>query len=381
MKIVLFANTDWYLYNFRLPLARTLLDAGWEVLLLSPPGKFSHRLTAGGFAWQPIDLSPKGLHPLEELRTLVQLVALYRREKPDLVHHFTIKCVLYGSAAALWAHVPRVVNSITGLGYVFVSRKLAARVLRFGVMLLYRALLRRTMVIFQNPDDRRFFIDKKMVIPRDTRVILGSGVDTTFFTPLPEPAGEPLVVLPARLLWDKGVGEFVAAAQILKQAGVAARFVLVGASGSDNPAAITSEQVAEWAQAGWVEYWGFSDDIRSVLARSHVVCLPSYREGLPRILVEAAACGRAMVAADVPGCREVVRDGENGLLVPPRDPSALAAAIQSLIEDPNRRQRMAERSRQIAVERFSIDIVNRETIQCYQEMVETSKMTRRGKRA
>ncbi|NPV57226.1 MAG: glycosyltransferase family 4 protein [Anaerolineae bacterium] len=367
MKILLFANTDWYLYNFRLPLAHALREQGHQVLLVSPRGKFHHHLTDAGFTWIPIDLSPKGLNPLQEIKTARALLALYRQEKPHLVHHFTIKCVLYGSMAARLSRVPAVVNAITGMGYVFINQKPGARLLRWFVIQLYRLLLRRTRVIFQNPDDRQFFLDLKMVQPENTHVIMGSGVDCTLFTPLPEPDGTPVVTLPARMLWDKGVGEFVAAARILKNDGIAARFVLVGASDSDNPAAIAAAQLKAWEQEGLIEYWGFNDDIQGVLARTNLVCLPSYREGLPRILIEAAACGRAQVTTNVPGCREVVQDGINGLLVPARDAHALAEALRALIEDPARRKEMAKRAREVAVNGFSTERVNRETIQIYQQ--------------
>lgn len=363
MKVILFANTDWYLYNFRLPLAQALQERGDEVLLLSPAGPYVERLRAAGFRWQEFSLDRKGTNPLVDGLALLKLWRLYRREKPDLVHHFTIKCVLYGSMAAWLAGVKITVNAITGLGYAFTGNR---KWLRIMVSNLYRLLLRGTWVIFQNPDDQSAFVQKGLVDPARSVLIRGSGVDTIRFQPSPEPEGIPLVILPARMLWEKGIGEFVEAASILKECGVEARFALVGDTDTGNAFAVPTEKLQEWKEKKLVEWWGWQDDMTGIYAQAHIVCLPSYYgEGIPKTLIEAAACGRPLVAADMPGSREIVRNRENGLLVPPRSGQAVADALQVLIRDPELRKEMGQKGRQIAVGEFDLQHVLRNTLEFY----------------
>lgn len=371
VKIIYFANTDWYLYNFRINLAQAMRERGHEVVLMSPPGEYGERLQAAGFRWIEFPLSRKGVNPLIEMGVLNRLTDVYTQENPDLVHHFTVKCVTYGSLAAKRAGVPHIVNAVTGLGHVFVENGLPVRLLRLIVRGLYRRAMRQTQVIFQNPDDQRLFQEMGLVNESHSTLIRGSGIDMNRFVPLPEPeTSTPLVVLPARILWNKGVGEFVEAAHILRSEGVPARFALVGVADSGNPAAVSLVQLGEWQKEGVVEWWGWQEHIEAVFAMAHIVCLPSYREGVPRVLAEAAACSRALVTTDVPGCREVVRDGENGFLVPPRDASALADALRKLIKDAHLRRRMGQRGREIAAAEFSTDRVVSETIAIYERLLQ-----------
>ncbi len=358
MKILLFANTDWYLYNFRLELAQTLRANGHEVVLASPEGVFAHRLQELGFRWVCFPMAQRGLNPLVELSTIVRLFALYHRENPDLVHHFTVKCVLYGSLACYFLGIHAVVNSVEGLGYVFAEGKRQRPWLRGLVKLIYRLVLRPTWVIVLNPDDRQFFLKNHLVNPKRIVMILGTGVDIRQFSPRPELKGIPLIILPARLLWDKGVGEFVVAARQLRTAGQSARFALVGDSDNGNPASVQVDQLQAWEKEGVIEWWGWKENMAGVYAQASIICLPSYyREGLPKTLIEAAACGRPIVATDVPGCREVVRNGENGLLVEARDSKGLARALNYLIQNPNIRAKMGARGRKIAEEEFSLELV------------------------
>ena len=366
MKIILFANTEWYLYNFRLSLAQALRGEGHEVVLVSPPGKYSRCLEEAGFRWIPFPFSTRGMNPLAELATIWRLWALYRREKPDAVHHFTIKCVLYGSLAAQVAGVRRIINAITGLGFVFIGRSRREGGLRWLVKGLYRVALKNTQVVFQNEDDRSLFFELGLVEKNQCCLIPGSGVDTSRFVIKADPSGPVLVVLPARMLWDKGVREYVEAARILKEQGVTARFALVGDTDPDYPACVPEQQLKEWQASGVVEWWGWQEDMPAVYSQAHIVCLPSYREGLPRTLAEAAACGRALVAADVPGCRSIVRQGENGLLVPVRDGQALAEALRTLILDPALRKRMGLRGREIVMKEYSTEKVLADTLRLYQ---------------
>jgi len=367
VKIVLFANTDWYLYNYRLPLARALRQRRHEVLLLSPDGAYSTRLKEAGFKWEAFPLSRRGKNPFYELGTLWRLARFYRRERPEAVQHFTIKCVLYGSLAARWAGVKRVINAIPGLGHVFVSNRWQDRWLRWFVKEMYKFALRGTFVIFQNPDDQALFSREKLVEDGQQRLIRGSGVDMSCYVSLPEPDGVPLVVLPARMLWAKGIEEFVEAGRSLRESGIEARFVLAGDSDTATAGAVPPSQLEAWQKEGVVEWWGWQEDIISVYQKAHIICLPSYYgEGVPRSLVEAAACGRAVIGADTPGCREIVHHGVNGLLVPPRDSQALAGAIRYLVENPSLRREMGAKGREVAAIGFSLDKVIAENLALYE---------------
>jgi glycosyltransferase involved in cell wall biosynthesis len=367
VKIALFANTDWYLAHYRLPLAQALFSRGDDVVFISPAGKYHTALEQAGFRWIEFPLDSKGINPFIEVATIMRLMQLYRREQPDLIHHFTVKCVLYGSLAARLAGIKRIVNSITGLGYVFTEQGFGVRVMRLIVNAFYRIALPGSRVIFQNPDDLDIFLRDRLIKESDAVVIRGSGVDVTMFTASREPGGVPIIILPSRMLWHKGVREFVDAARLLKEEGVQARFVLVGDSDPLNPASIPNDQLKAWDESGVIEWWGWRDDMKSIFSQTHIVCLPSYyREGVPRALVEALASGRPIVTTDAPGCREVVADGVNGLLVQPCDSVGLAKALRSLIENPALRQKMGLRSREIAEKDFSVEMVIAQTLGVYQ---------------
>lgn len=376
MKILLFANTDWYLYNFRLELAKVLRDRGDQVVLVSPGGPYASRLQELGYRWLSFPMQRDGMNPWIEMGTIARLVRLYLAEKPDLAHHFTVKCVLYGSLACSLTGIRRVVNSVTGLGYVYMENGGRRRWLQGLITAFYRLVLRKTRVIFQNPDDRDTFLERRLVEPAQVALIRGSGVDLEKFSPQPEPPGPPLVILPARLLWDKGVGDFVAAARLLRVEQPHLRFALVGDSDPGNPAAVPEVQLQAWVQEGVLEWWGWHDDMDRVYAQAHVICLPSFREGLPKTLVEAAGSGRPIVASDVPGCREIVHAGENGLLVPVRDVPALARAVNRLIQDPALRKEMGVNGRKLAGE-FSMDRIISETLQVYQSSTGSAGETKK----
>ncbi len=301
-----------------------------------------------------------------ELATLFRLWRLYRRERPDIVHHVALKPVLLGGVAARLAGVRAVVGAVAGLGFLFSGDRRASRVARLLKWSL-PGLIGRGFAIVQNPEDAAMLADCGVASAR-IRLIRGAGVDINCFSPRPELPGTPLVVLPARMLRDKGVGEFVEAARMLREQGVAARFALVGAPDPANPASISATELRTWAAAGVVEWWDQREDMPEVYAACHVVCLPSYREGLPKALLEAAACGRAIVTTDAPGCREVVRDGDNGLLVPVRNATALAMALRRLLADGGLRRVMGARGREIAVAAFSVERVVSETLALYREL-------------
>ncbi|MBW8312221.1 MAG: glycosyltransferase family 4 protein [Rhizobium sp.] len=372
MKVVLFANTDWYLYNFRRSLALALREAGHEVLLLSPDGPYGERLRALGLRWMPVALERRSLNPLREAGFVLSLARLLRRERPDVVHGFTLKCAIYGSLAARLAGVPGRVNAVTGMGYVFTSNDLKARLLRPVVRALMRLALdgKRARLILQNPDDVAFFTTHRLVHPDRIRLVPGSGVDCERFHPgPPRPPGGPLrVLLPARLLWDKGLAEYVAAARQLKAEGRYIHFLLAGQPDPGNPASVPEATVRQWVHEGVLEWLGHVEDMPTLFRDVDVVALPSYREGLPKGLIEAAASGCALVTTDVPGCREVVKDGVNGLRVPARDPVILGDALRRLSLDAPMRARLAAAARREAVERFDECIVLANTIGVYRSL-------------
>lgn len=374
MKVVLFANTEWYLYNFRRSLALALRDAGHDVVLISPPGPYGEKLRALGLRWEAVPMERSSLNPLRELALLRYLRAFLRRERPDLVHGFTIKCAVYGSLAARAASVPARVNAVAGMGYVFTSDAWKARLLRPLVRMLLKVALggKGARLILQNPDDVALFERAGLVDRAQVRLIPGSGVDCNRFRPLVDRArNDPVqVLLPARLLWDKGIAEFVDAARQLRASGspVQFRFLLAGDPDPGNPAAVDEATVLRWVEEGIVEWLGHVEDMPALFAAVDMVVLPSYREGLPKGLIEAAASGLPLVTTDVPGCREVVTDAVDGLLVPPRDPTALAGAIARLAADAALAARLGTAARAKAIGEFDERRVVQATLDVYREL-------------
>ena len=368
MKVIFFANTDWYLYNFRFSLANALRDKGIEVVLLSPGGEYAKRLREAGFCWREIPLSKGKVNLFADIVSLIQLWNLYRKENPAIVHHYTIKCVVYGSCAAHLAGIKTIVNSVTGLGFIFTDNGQVRRILRSMILLAYRIVLRNTRIIFQNPTDRDLFLSIKLATPDRVELIRGSGVDIDLFQPREEPQGVPVVLFPGRFLRDKGISEFVESARIVNNNGAKARFILAGDLYEGNPSSISARELQSWTDEGVVECWGWSGQMQNIYPLANIVCLPSYREGLSRTLIEACACGRAVVTTDVPGCRDVVKHGENGLLVPPKDPQALAKAILELIKSPGTRRQMAMVGRKIAERDFSTEKIIQETLDVYRKL-------------
>jgi glycosyltransferase involved in cell wall biosynthesis len=373
-RLLFVVNDAGFFLSHRLVLAEAARSSGYDVHVATPSGEGVERITAHGFPYHPLRLSRRGSRPWSEAASITALVGLYQRLRPQLVHHVTVKPVLYGSMAARITGVPAIVNAVSGLGYVFIASGALAGTRRRAVLAAYRVALRGrgTRVIFQNEDDRGLFVAAGLVPRERTVLIRGSGVDLSAYRPGPEPPGPPIVVLPARMLRDKGVGEFVEAAATLRTQGIAARFVLVGDTDAGNPAAIPADQLRAWQADGIIEWWGHRKDMPGVLAGAHVVCLPSYREGLPKALLEASAAGRPIVTTDVPGCREAVRQGENGWLVPVRESAALAERLRELILDPGMRARFGRRGREIAEAEFGVERVVAATLALYRSLATIS---------
>lgn len=374
VKVLLFANTDWYLFNFRLSLAKAIRQLGIEVVLISPPGDYGTRLQAEGFRWISVPMNRRSLNPWSEVKLILVLIEIYRRERPDLVHHFTIKSVVYGSIAARLAGIKCRVNAVTGLGHVFISKSFRACLLRPMVRLLMRFAMRASQgrLILQNEDDRTLFLQNRLVEPDHIRVIRGSGVNTSKFVVSSRkvlPAGVLRVLLATRLLWEKGVGEYAEAARILKRDVGNIEFLLAGSPDEGNPASVPHASISKWVSEGILVALGHTENMQSLLSEVDLVVLPSYREGTPRILLEAAASGLPIVATDVPGCREVVATGVNGLLVPAKDSKALADAIKYLVDSPMERARMGQAGRKKVLEEFDEQIVIKFTLGVYRELL------------
>jgi len=374
VKIVFLVTDDWFFWSHRAGLARAVRDAGAEVVVATSgePGRFREE----GFTFEPVSFGRKVAGQLKNLGLRGRLKRLYRRHRPDLVHHVSFLPIVYGSAAARSVGVPCVVNAVTGLGHAFISER--SSVLRRLIELAYRRSLadERVHTILQNPDDLGLLVERGLVDPARAHVVAGSGVDMEVFHSAPEPPvdpgnGErPTVLFCARMLWSKGVEVLVEAGRILRERGVAHELHLVGEPHPSNPDSVPEAVLSAWHAAGEVRWSGFRDDVADLVRSSHVVCLPSfYREGVPKALIEGAACARPLVSTDAPGCREIVQDGENGLLVPPRDPRALADALEGLLLDPAERRAMGERGERLVRERFSMEVVNGAVLGIYRELL------------
>ena len=370
-KLLFFVTEDWYFCSHRLPLALAAKDAGYEVSVVTHVCSCGEIIEASGIRLIPIDLSRRGVNLFSEIKLIMRLILIYRSEQPDIVHHVALKPVLYGSLVSRITGVSYVINAMAGLGLLFSSNTLKAKMARPFFMSFFKFLLNRKggRVILQNPDDVALMCQSGVLNAEHISLIRGSGVDILEYIAQPEVEGELLVILASRLLWDKGVGEFVDAARQLKQEGISARFALIGEGDSENPRSIPQQQLENWREEGFVEVWGKRENMPNVFAQSHIVCLPSfYGEGVPKVLIEAAACERPIVTTDTPGCREIVQDGVNGIYVPVRDSSAVAAALKKLIESPDLRKVMGEKGRNLVEREFSLDKVNRKTLALYEDV-------------
>lgn len=371
-KILYLVTEDWYFCSHRLELAKAAKAQGHEVIVVTRVQHHADNIIEAGLTLVPVAFSRSLGNPFSDMALFFSLYLIYRKHTPDLIHHVALKPVLIGSLVLfavrlLTGKKSQVVNALTGLGYAFSSTDLKARF----VNLLLRPVLKRVLnnryshVILQNEDDLQLLTSKSLVDKERVSLIRGSGVDISLFQPVAESDGDTTVILAARMLRDKGIYEFVEAARILKQKKLAVRMVLVGGLDDANPSAISAQQLEAWQSEGVIGWWGKQADMPVVFSQAHIVCLPSYREGLPKVLLEAAACARPLVATDVPGCREIVQDGFNGYLVPARNAESLADAINKLVQDPAARKTMGSKGRQLVEQYFSSDIIIKQTLGLY----------------
>jgi len=371
--LVFVVTEDWYFVSHRLPLAVAARHAGYQVVVASRFSSQEPLLKSHGLTLRPIRLRRRGNSLVGEASAILELRRIYQEFAPAIVHHVALKPVVFGSLAAIGLQRIAVVNAVAGLGFVFTSQRWLARALRPVIDLGLRSVLRRrrSVIIVQNESDRAQLLARGLASPDAVRLIGGAGVELDVFKPSPEPGGVPIVAFAGRLLWDKGVGQLVDAARILRSRGVAGRFVLIGEPDLDNPTSVPIETLRGWEREGVVELWGRRSDMPAALSSVHVVCLPStYGEGVPKILLEAAACGRPVVTTDWPGCRDVVRDGETGILVPPGNPEALAEALERLLRDPALRREYGEAGRKLAEREFDVRSVVAATLAIYEGLAE-----------
>lgn len=370
-KRLLFVVTeDRYFVSHRLHLAKHAISLGYEVGFLGNIVKHRDVLERAGIAvydWN-IDRGAKGI--ISQARSFFTLFKQVKCFKPNIVHAVSAKPILYSALACALLRVKSQVHALAGLGYIQSSNTFRALLIKRIVFVLLRMALcgEKTILVLQNEDDASLLIANKVVVKEKIRIIRGAGVNTNIFNKVTEPNDQTFVVLPARMLWDKGVGEFVECAQIIAESEISARFVLVGEPDNQNPESIPSETIESWAKAGLVDWWGYRDDMAEVFARASIVCLPSYREGLPKSLLEAASCSLPLVAFDVPGCREVVVDGHNGFLLEFGDISGLAKSLEILLKDKSLREKMGQRGRELVELNFSQEIIAAETATVWDEV-------------
>lgn len=361
--LAIYINSGELFLSHRQHLAKGAMRAGFDVTVICPSGDGAQKVAAAGYNVRPVLLSRKDINPITELNSIIQSYRLIKSLKADIVHNFTIKCVLYGTIAARLAGIPLIVNTVTGRGHIFIDSSIKVRILRTLIGFAYRIAFSKPQVrfIFQNPDDYSLYIDNGWVSKRQAKIIPGTGVDTNVFTP-PEFKSNvnidaPQILFAARLLREKGLVELIEACDQLWQNGLRFRLVICGPLDADNPSGITKCELEKMEDRPFVEYRGLVRDMASQYQQCEIVCLPSYAEGLPLTLIEAGACGCALIATDVPGCRDIVEHGVNGLLVEPRQSESIAQALRQLIESPDQRRVMGERARQMTKAKFDKDIL------------------------
>lgn len=380
-RVLLVANTSWYLHNFRLPLLRDLRAAGYQVDAVAPHDSYTALLEAEGFTVHHWLVARRSINPLREAHALVDLLRIYQREQPELVHHFTIKACLYGTIAAKLAGVPRAINAVTGLGHVFLGTRRRTRLLRRALKPLYRAVFsaRRATVVFQNAADQEQLISLGITDGARAQLIRGSGVDISHFDPAALPPGQtrppgvfhsPLRLLfPSRLIHEKGVRELLDACRALWASGVALELLVAGALDDGNRSSLTPAELAALRAEPRIRCLGHVDDMRALYASSDLVVLPSWREGLSRALIEAAAMERPIITTDVPGCRDVIDHGVCGLLVPVKDADALRLAITLLLQQPALARQFGQAARRKVVREFAVALVNARTVATYRQLL------------
>jgi len=367
MKLFIIVSEDCSFLSHRLSLVLSAIDAGFDTTVVTRLNKFEESIKENGINVINVNFRRSSKTPLIDLYNLIKLIIIFKKEKPDIIHNVALKTILLGSIAGLFSRNSVIVNAFTGLGYVFSSNQLHAKLIRFFIKPVFKLLFKRFnyWTIFQNSDDMNLFKQLGLINLNRSILIRGSGVDTEEFMQSDDVNTMPVVMLASRMLWDKGIGEFVEVAKRAHKNNIKAKFILVGGVDTENPMSIPLSILNEWVSEGYLHWEGHSDNMPDMLASASIICLPSYREGLPKVLLEAAAIGRPLIATDVPGCREIVKNGENGILVKLKDVDSLYGAIKLLVSNQQMRQSMGKRSRKIVESKLSTDIINKQTLQLY----------------
>ena len=372
IKILFLVTEDWYFVSHRLSLARACRDMGWEVVVATHVQDHGTAIESEGFRVVPIRMRRRNRAPWKEIPTIADLISLLARERPDILHQVGLKPVIYGSFAASFAPPKAVVNALAGMGYIFTSGRPLIRLARAVIKLALRLGLRRRRhwLIVQNDDDATALVSGGLIARDRLAIIAGSGVDLERFAPMPEPEGPIVAAMVSRMLKDKGVREVVLAARELKRRGTPLRVRLVGAPDPGNPTSLDDDTLRQWHREGCIEWLGQNDDIEAVWRQAHIAILPSYREGMPMALIEAASCGRPIVTTDVPGCSDIVGDGSIGFVVPKQDWIGIADALESLAASPALRARMGKAARARVEAEYGEQAIIRQTIEFYRRALD-----------
>ncbi len=372
-KILFIVSEDWYFVSHRFNLAKEAISKGYEVSLLTNVNSHKNEIESAGINLLPWSLQRNSFNPIKEIRSIIQIISAINFIQPSLVHSVALKPILYSSIASKFSCVKSIVFAFAGLGYLFTSNKFLIKIGRLPVVISLRLLLNNdnSNFIFQNQDDIDIFLTLKIAKESNINLIPGSGVDTNRFFPDFQKVRDsvPIIILPARLLWDKGIGDFVEAAKILRDKDFNARFVLVGQFDPHNPANIPQSKIDEWVRNKIIEYWGFQENMPKILNQSTIVCLPSYREGFPKVLLEAASCSKPIIATDVPGCRQAVHHNKNGLLVPLRNPKLLAGSIEKMVNDKDLCEKMGEAGLKRVHSELSQEIISKKTFSIWEKII------------
>jgi len=365
-------NVDWFFLSHRLQIALTAQSNEFDVTIVAKDTGNKKIILNHGLRFIDLPINRSKLNILKDINTIQFLINLYRMEKPDFVHHITIKPVLFGSLAARLTKVKYVVNAISGLGHIFIGNNFLDIVLRKFIKMFYKISFFKInkKVIFQNKHDQALFIKSKIVRNYQTEIIRGSGVNLKEYKYISEGRSQIVILFASRLLWTKGIGVFIEAAKIILKEKINAKFIVVGRLDYDNPARVFEKEMINWQNDDLIEWGGHVTNVMDILAKSNIVCLPTfYGEGIPKILIEAASCGRAIIATDVPGCNDIVTHYHNGLLIPPHNVDALVESLKILINDDHLRMTMGKRSRELAENYFSIDLIVKQHMDIYRSFL------------
>jgi len=375
-RLLIVINEDWFYWSHYRSWALRALKSGYEVHVALRVNKLEKEILADGTILHPLkSMQREKISFSRQLLVISELYHLYREIRPDVIHHLTFNAVLCGSIAAKFAGRKNIVNAVTGLGHLFIQSDLKTQVMRNIAVVTLRCFLPRksTKYIIANPDDKKELLNRRAIFQDQIVMVPGSGVDPNVYPFLEEPDGDIVIMLASRMLWPKGIQTFVDSAKMLKEQNVECRMVLVGDPDPANPTSVPLEKLKKWDAEGIVEWWGHSNNILDSFSKAHIVCLPSFREGLPRVLIEAASCGKPVVTSDVPGCREICRNGENGFLFELNNALELTNTLGKMIEDKDLRAKFGKKGRSMVKNEFSLEKVTSIALDTYSSLLRNSK--------